>query len=56
LLLALYAANLLGPPPDDWRAVAWVGLASWLLPLWAWWIDRHREARGGAGHSGRDVA
>jgi len=23
--------------------VAIVGLAGWLLPLWAAWFDRHRE-------------
>jgi len=26
-------------------AVVWVGLALWLLPLWGWWIDRHRALR-----------
>jgi membrane-bound metal-dependent hydrolase YbcI (DUF457 family) len=41
-MVLTYAANLLGPPPPSWRAVAWVGLAAWLLPLWAQWFDRHR--------------
>jgi hypothetical protein len=49
VLLVLHALTLLGPPPEDRRALAWFGLASWLLPLWAWWIDRHRVARGGDG-------
>jgi len=38
----VYAANLLGPPPPSWQAVAWVGLAAWLFPFWAEWFDRHR--------------
>ena len=42
-LLLIYAANFMSPPPNDARAIAYVGLAGWLLPLWAWWFDRHRE-------------
>lgn len=38
----VFVANLLGPPPPSWQAVAWVGLAAWLLPFWAEWFDRHR--------------
>jgi hypothetical protein len=34
-LLAVYAANIVGPPPPSARAVAMVGLVSWLLPVWA---------------------
>jgi hypothetical protein len=41
-LLAIQLANVFGPPPDDVRAVAWVGQAQWLLVAWAWWIDRRR--------------
>ncbi|MFL5538903.1 MAG: metal-dependent hydrolase [Longimicrobiaceae bacterium] len=41
--LAVYAANLLGPPPPSERAIAWAGLLMWLFPLWAWWADAHRE-------------
>jgi len=43
-LVVAYAANLLGPPPPDARSLAWFALLSWLLPLWAWWLDRHRDA------------
>ena len=43
-LVAIWLANLGGPPPPDARAVAWVGLAAWLFPLWAGWADRHRAA------------
>ncbi len=41
-LLAIYAANLLGEPPPDVEAIAWLGHAQWLLVLWGYWIDRHR--------------
>jgi hypothetical protein len=44
-LLAIYAANLLGPPPPSVAAIAWAGQAQWLLVLWAFWIDSHRRAR-----------
>jgi hypothetical protein len=46
LLLVIYAANLLGPPPPGVQAIAWVGQAQWLLVLWAFPIDRHRVAAG----------
>ncbi|HSU13484.1 metal-dependent hydrolase [Longimicrobium sp.] len=41
--LIVYAANTFGPPPPDVRTVAWMTLAMWLLPLWGWWADAHRE-------------
>lgn len=44
LLLAIYAANLLGPPPPSARAVGAAGLGLWLFVLWAAWIDRHRAS------------
>lgn len=44
LLGVIDAANLLGPPPPDIRAVAFVGLALWLFPFWTAWFDRHRAA------------
>ena len=44
-LLLVYAASLFSPPPKDVSAIGWVALAAWLFPLWAWWIDRHRELR-----------
>lgn len=42
-LAVLYVMNLTSPPPPNVRAFAWVGLAAWLLVLWTWWVDRHRE-------------
>ena len=43
-LLVVQAANLLGSAPPSVSAIAWVGQAQWLLVLWAFWLDRHREA------------
>jgi hypothetical protein len=44
-LLLIEAGNLVGPPPPSVEAIAWVGQAQWLLVLWGWWVDRHRESR-----------
>ena len=43
-LVVIQAMNMLGPPPPSVAAIAWIGQAQWLLVLWAFWIDRHREA------------
>jgi hypothetical protein len=42
-LFLIHFANLFGPPPENVTAIAWVGQAQWLLVLWAFWIDRHRD-------------
>ena len=42
-LVAIYAANLFGPPPSDGMSAAWSALALWLLVIWGYWIDRHRQ-------------
>jgi len=44
-LLLVYAANLLGEPPPNVMALAWVGQAQWLLVAWGYWVDRHRTVR-----------
>ncbi len=49
-LLLIYAANLFGEPPPSAMAIAWVGQAQWLLVLWGFWLDRHRELRA-TGHA-----
>jgi hypothetical protein len=36
------------PPPPSAQAVAWFGLALFLLPPWAHWIERHRRAAASA--------
>lgn len=41
-MVLVYAGDLLAPPPPNWQAVAWAGLAGWLFPFWAEWFDRHR--------------
>jgi membrane-bound metal-dependent hydrolase YbcI (DUF457 family) len=43
-LLAIYGAALFGPVPPGSDAVAYAGLAQWLLVAWALWVDRHRVA------------
>jgi membrane-bound metal-dependent hydrolase YbcI (DUF457 family) len=43
-LSAMYVMNLFGPPPPSTDAIAWAGLSMWLFVLWAWWIERNREA------------
>ena len=43
-LLVMYAGAVFGPPPPSVDAVAWSGIAMWLIMGWAFWIDRHRAA------------
>ena len=35
------------PPPPSSTAVALGGMVMWLLPAWAYWIERHRGPSGG---------
>jgi hypothetical protein len=49
LLVAIYALNILGPPPPDEVAIAVAGNATWLFVVLAWWADRNREPRPGQG-------
>ncbi len=42
-LLGIYAGNLLGAPPPNTQAIAWVGQLQWLLVLWGYWLDKHRH-------------
>ncbi|HYS55827.1 MAG TPA: hypothetical protein VER58_18865 [Thermoanaerobaculia bacterium] len=44
VLFGIYLSVAIGPPPPNTRVIAIMGLTGWLLPLWAWWFDRHREA------------
>jgi membrane-bound metal-dependent hydrolase YbcI (DUF457 family) len=41
----IYVTNFTAPPPPSWQAVAYTAIAQWLFVPWAWWIDRHRQAR-----------
>jgi len=46
LLAAIYAANLLGPPPPNVTAMAVTGLVGlWAFVPFAAWVDRHRAPR-----------
>jgi hypothetical protein len=42
ILAAVYAANVLGPPPPGVDVIAVAGNATWLFVLAAWWVDRNR--------------
>ena len=43
-LALIYLGSIVGPPPPSSAFVAVMGLGQWLLILWAYWVDRHREA------------
>lgn len=43
LLLVIYGGNLFGTPPPNAEAIAWGGQLQWLLVLWGYWIDKHRQ-------------
>lgn len=44
-LLAAYGGAAFGPVPRSVRMLAIVTLSTSVLIPWAWWFDRHREAR-----------
>ena len=50
-LAIVFVANLSAAAPPSVAALMWVGQITWLLPLWAWWGDRHRTAAGASGSS-----
>lgn len=43
-LVLVHLANTFGPPPPSVPAIAWSGQAQWLIVLWGYWVDRHRQA------------
>jgi membrane-bound metal-dependent hydrolase YbcI (DUF457 family) len=43
-LVVVYIVSLFGDPPPSVNAVASVTLLTWLIPFWAAWFDRHRDA------------
>jgi hypothetical protein len=42
VVVAVYFAAVLGPPPPSVRMLALSGLLGWLFVAWGYWIDRHR--------------
>jgi len=40
--LAIYFGNSLGPPPPSASLLTASAFGLWLVPFWAWWVDRHR--------------
>lgn len=48
LVTVIWVTQPWAPPPPSAQAIAWVGLSSFLLPLWAHWIERHRRLRASA--------
>lgn len=42
LLPILFVSSLPKPPPSE-QVIAWMGLTGWLIPIWGYWIERHRE-------------
>jgi membrane-bound metal-dependent hydrolase YbcI (DUF457 family) len=44
LTTMIWVSGPWSPPPPSERAIAWVGLAMWLLPFWGAWIDRTRQS------------
>ncbi len=44
VLVGIYLANVLGPPPPSPAAIGVAGLLLWLFIPWAAWVDRNRGA------------
>jgi membrane-bound metal-dependent hydrolase YbcI (DUF457 family) len=42
-LVVTYVISSFSAPPPDERAIAFAGLAMWLLVAWAYWADGHRR-------------
>jgi hypothetical protein len=42
-LAVVEIANVIGPPPPSITAVTYPAEAMWLLVLWGYWVDRHRQ-------------
>jgi membrane-bound metal-dependent hydrolase YbcI (DUF457 family) len=41
VITVIWIAGPFSPPPPNETAIAVAGLALWILPLWAWRIERH---------------
>jgi len=45
LLSLLWASDFFSPPPPSVRALIATSFVGWIFVPWAWWLDRHRDAR-----------
>ncbi len=45
LLALIHLSSGLGPPPPSVSALAWSAQLQWVFVLFAFWVDRNREAR-----------
>jgi len=45
LLLVIYFANLLGPPPPSEAAVTWSANLMWIFVIWAWWAEKKKPGK-----------
>ncbi len=45
-LLVAHLAAIYGTAPTDVQSLAWGGQSIWLLVLWGYWLNRHREPAG----------
>lgn len=48
LCTLMWVSQPWAPPPPNAQAVAWGGLALWLLPPWSRWVEGHRSVKGSA--------
>ncbi len=46
-LILIWLGNIFGPPPPSDTAVAVSCFGLWLVVLWGYWVDRHRQTVGG---------
>lgn len=44
-LLAIYGANIMGPPPPTAEAIGYVGLSMWLFVLIGYYVDKQRRTQ-----------
>ena len=44
VLAGIYISTASAAPPPNLRVLEYMALSGWLLPVWAAWFDRHREA------------
>lgn len=43
-LIMIYIMNVFGSTPPNEEVIAWAGNLQWLFVLWAYWVDKNRDA------------